>query len=77
MQRIMRDRISLRYSKVDLLIIMWNRLREDIFQKACVLKDHKMKAMLKNIALIPENIKRWVLTAYLFQCRHFHTIAFF
>ena len=77
MQRIMRDRLSIRYSKVELLIIMWNKLREDIFLKACVLKDYKMKAMLKNIALVPENIKRWVLTAYLFQCRHFHTIAFF
>jgi len=34
MQKIMRDRLAMRYSKVELLIMMSNRLREDIFQKA-------------------------------------------
>ena len=75
-QKKMRDWLAIKLSKVDVLINFWNKLVGRLYKTANDERDQNMAQLLRKIINVPEHIKKWVLTLYLYSCRELSQIAF-
>ena len=54
------------------MINYWDKLFGEMYNKAIMLKDEKTKTLMSRIALVPKEIKTWVLKLFVWKCRNLH-----
>lgn len=65
-----------KYSKVDVLLVFWEKLFIKIQMQASKLKDTKVNSLLNKIAQVPGEVKVHLLKHYVIKCRELHSVAF-
>ena len=75
-QRIMKDVLSTRYSKVDLLSVLWDKTLGRLMMKAGLLKEKKILAMCRQIVTVTRAQRHYILKKFIQACRLMHTVAF-
>ena len=76
MQVRMKEKCQTKFAKVDVLKIMWDHRLVQWFNTAIGLKDDGMKVLIQRCLKIKPDLKNYVLSKFLNQCRKKHTIAF-
>lgn len=75
-QQRIRTQHSVKYSKVDVLIIYWDRLINNIIKDKIKFKDKKADIVAMELAKISRNIRDACLRAYIDRCKEVYNIAF-
>ena len=72
----MRNQLSTRFSKVEVLINYWNKLFGKLQITASRTNDTKMRAVLTKIAQVPRPVQHELLRQYIKKTRLLHAAAF-
>jgi hypothetical protein len=71
-----RDKIKIKFSKVDILINFWDKMIDELVHKSEKFGDNQMIDIINKIILVPQEVRIYVLRAYLKQCIMFYNLAF-
>ena len=71
------DQLSIKFAKVDVLINFWDKTINNLRKLSYDTKDQQILKLVDKIIKVPDHIKKWVLTLYLYACRELAQIAFF
>jgi len=77
MQKKLRDQLSIRSAKVEVLHNFWDKMTGIILQKSITLRDEVGQGLIRKMIVAPREVRDSVLQKYINKCRARHTIAFF
>lgn len=77
MQRRMKDKCATIDAKIDVMRLAWDKSIFTWSRKATMYKDDGMKLIMESIKCVRPEIVRFLLRAYVRQCKKRHAIAFF
>ena len=75
-QRKVRALFASREAKTEVLVNYWNKMVGQLQKKASLTKDKDMLALIGKICIVPAEVKRALLWAFVSRCRELHAIAF-
>lgn len=75
-QKRIRKQLSLKYSKVDVLINYWDKILGSIIREKAKFKDKKAERLTVEFAKVPKNIRDACLKKYIDHCKSVYNIAF-
>ena len=76
MQRRLRQQLSKKRAKTNVLLTFWDKLFGILMSEAIAKSDEKLKKVLHDVVVVPSEVKDSLLGHWIIKCQQLHAIAF-
>ena len=73
----MKNQLVCKFAKAEVLLTFWDKLIGELQFKCSRYRDHEGNTIMRQLMLVPLEIKTRLFVEYIKKCKMMHNIAFF